>query len=305
MQINKTQKYFYLLVSFILLMLTMLGSWWLVLVFRLADQLKAINSPLSQSRLVNMIQWEGATFLILVILLTGVILYIYFQDNKKTSALQAFFSSLTHELKTPLASMRLQSEVIQDYINELSLSNKEKEKITKYSNRLLHDSMRLENQLDTHLQLSRVERDAILNLNQIDLADFTQSEIKRYQDQLPIKFHGSDNKCLVRVDDFALKTIIRNLIENSLRHAKTQELLVTIELIEATENYSLKFSDNGSSYQGPQAPLGTLFFKHNSPSGSGIGLYLIKKLTTQMKGQFQVSTNPSFEVTLSFPKATA
>lgn len=283
----------------------MLGSWWLVLVFRLADQLKAINSPLSQSRLVNMIQWEGATFLILVILLTGVILYIYFQDNKKTSALQAFFSSLTHELKTPLASMRLQSEVIQDYINELSLSNKEKEKITKYSNRLLHDSMRLENQLDTHLQLSRVERDAILNLNQIDLADFTQSEIKRYQDQLPIKFHGSDNKCLVRVDDFALKTIIRNLIENSLRHAKTQELLVTIELIEATENYSLKFSDNGSSYQGPQAPLGTLFFKHNSPSGSGIGLYLIKKLTTQMKGQFQVSTNPSFEVTLSFPKATA
>ena len=89
-------------------MVFLLGSWWLYLVFKLANKLETLNHPLLEGNLVKMIKLEGLTFFIFLSILTVTLLYIYIQDHKKTISLQAFFSSLTHELKTPLASIKLQ-----------------------------------------------------------------------------------------------------------------------------------------------------------------------------------------------------
>ena len=131
MELNKTRSRFYLLISFSVMMLLLLGSWWLFLVFKLSNALEGITSQKPQGNLINMIKWEGTTFIVFLIILSITLLYIYFQDHKKTKALQAFFSSLTHELKTPLASIKLQSEVINDLLEDEALEKNTKEKFQK------------------------------------------------------------------------------------------------------------------------------------------------------------------------------
>ena len=60
------------------------------------------------------------------------------------------------------------------------------------------------------------------------------------------------------------------------------------------------YKDNGSSFTGDLNSLGNLFYKHNSPKGSGIGLYLVKNLMLQMKGRCEFLSQDSLTIELYF-----
>jgi signal transduction histidine kinase len=302
MQLNKTKNGFYILISVSVLMLLLLGSWWLYLVMKLASKLKDLNHPSIEGNLVSMIQWEGVTFFIFLIILTITLLYIYLSDHKKTRSLQAFFSSLTHELKTPLASIKLQSQVLLDHIDESSLPNSEKIFLNKYTTRLANDSLRLEDQLDKHLQLSRIERGAFLNLRSINLYNFIQNEIKRYTDFIEISVEINDTRSLIKADDFALQTVIRNLLENSIKHAHVDTIKCKFHTVREDDIIKLFYTDNGQSFTGDSSKLGELFYKHNSPQGSGLGLYIIKKLMYLMGGKPHISANENLIFELHFKR---
>src|SRR5690606_29195371 len=72
------------------------------------------------------------------------------RDRKRTRSIQAFFASLTHELKTPLTSIRLQAESIADPTNDDAFKRQLVE-------RLLADTSRLEAQVERSLELARLE----------------------------------------------------------------------------------------------------------------------------------------------------
>ena len=108
---------FYLSIIWIIVILLM-GAWWLYLMNYLSQQL--ISQGLEAPDIIRLTKWEGSTFLILIFLVTSTIYYYYYRIIQKNQAMQGFFASLTHELKTPLASIRLQGEVI----SEMALSQK-------------------------------------------------------------------------------------------------------------------------------------------------------------------------------------
>lgn len=297
------KNWYYYLISLTVAMLFLLGGWWLYLVFKLANKLSELNDPTLQGNLVSMVKWEGFTFIFLLLVLTSALVYIYLLDHKKTKALQAFFASLTHELKTPLASMRLQSEILNDTIENASLSDQSRKEITTYTNRLISDSIKLEDQLDNHLQLSRVERGSALNLRVLDLHEFTQREIERNYLLKPFIKIESISETSVMADDYALQTIIRNLMENTLLHNKNVEKVhITIKSIGSSLVFT--YDDQGPQFAGEANKLGKLFYKHDSPQGSGIGLYLIKKLMRQMGGDFQIKSSPNLTFHLHFRRSS-
>jgi len=278
----------------------MLGGWWLYLVFKLANKLSVLNHPSIEGNLIRMIQWEGLTFFIFLLVLTITFLYIYIQDYNKTKSLQAFFASLTHELKTPLASMKLQSQVITDLVDNLG-EHDFKVKLQKYTKRLSDDSLRLEDQLDNHLQLSRLERNAPLNLREIQIGDFIKQEVKRYEDLVTIEIREENPDIKIKADDFALQTIFRNLIENSITHVKNSPVTIVCEIIQDDDFIKIEYSDNGAAFTGLTSKLGELFYKHNSPKGSGIGLYLMNTLTKKMHGQMKITSHPNLVFSFHFP----
>ncbi|MBT4791140.1 MAG: HAMP domain-containing histidine kinase [Halobacteriovoraceae bacterium] len=280
-------------------MLLLLGSWWLYLVFTLTYQLEDLNHPLIEGNLLNMIKWEGLSFFFFLIFLSFTLLYLHIQDHRKTKALQAFFSSLTHELKTPLASMKLQTEVLVDHLMHLDINNEEKDIITKYTSRFLNDNARLEDQLDSHLQLSRVERHAPVNLTPIQLHNFLKTEVKRFPSDILFDFSQLSDEVVIMADEFALKTIIRNLIDNSIKHARVSPLKISITS-KITDKVVISYTDNGDSFTGEPKELGQLFYKHNSPMGSGIGIYIIKKLMQQMQGSCAIKAKSQVSYLLEF-----
>ena len=87
-----------------------LGLWWLFLLLEISGEL--------DRNLIRMVVWEGMAFLLLLFFISATLCYFYLQNLKKGRSLASFFAALTHELKTPLASIRLQAEVIGEGLAE-------------------------------------------------------------------------------------------------------------------------------------------------------------------------------------------
>jgi len=297
MELDKTKNWPYYLLGFSILFIIVLGGWWLYLVFTLAIKLKEMDSPILQGNLVMMVQWEGVTFLTITIFVAVSVLYVFYQDNKKSRSTQLFYASLTHELKTPLASMRLQSQVLTDLVKSINCDQSQTQKIEKYSKRLEEDSIRLEDEIDRHLQLSRIDLSKDLNIEAINLSLLLKEITSRYG----LEFEINNGDFNVLADQSATMMIFKNLIENTLRH-QSDSKRVSITLNEQDEYIKVTYNDHGKRFEGETQNLKKLFYKHNSPKGSGIGLYLINKLMHKQTGKFIIHNNDHLVFDLFFKK---
>lgn len=297
MDVNKTRNWFYGLTLLWVIMLLGLGSWWLYLVFKLHNTLSELNIPElgSQSRFLNMMKWEGSFFFIFLVLLGGSLLIMYYRDMKKSKAMQGFFSSLSHELKTPLASMRLQAEVIKDLIEDESHSHDQLANLTK---RLIEDTHKLESELEKSLQLSRIEQDARMTLVPVSLERFLKRQ-EKLQTPLKVDLEISEDAKEILADELSLNMIFRNLFENTLRHNK-EASRVLIKARKSGQFVEILYDDFGKKFAGDLSHLGDLFYKYNSSKGSGIGLYLIKNLMRKMHGHFEILNDDRLKFCLSF-----
>lgn len=274
-----------------LTVLLCIGAWWIYLMLNF----ETILTSLDKISFSKMLFWEGSTFIVLLILLSGSLLLLYLKDQKKTKALQDFFASLTHELKTPLASIKLQGDVISEIIEA-----KNDPQLIKLVNRLTSDTIKLETQMDKILQLSRIERGGELNLTNIKLVPFIKAIAKNWQNELDVKISTSREKIEILADEFALELIFKNLFENTKNHSNSKN--INIEINEKNNQVHISYSDFGT-FHGDAKKLATLFYKYNSSKGSGIGLYLSKKLTKKMNGQFNIINNESLSFELIYQKA--
>jgi signal transduction histidine kinase len=288
MAINKTRSWVYILSSVWVVLLLGIGSWWLYL---------TINLVGADARFVNMMKWEGGFFIGALVLLGLSLFGMYMRDLRRSKAMQAFFSSLSHELKTPLASMKLQAEVIKDMIEDESHSH---DQLSALTGRLIQDTHKLESELEKALQLSRIEQDAPLSLGPFSLERY----LKSYQKKLPVQLELKlDPDALeVMADEFAVNMIFRNLFENTFRHRPTSAM-IEISSRRLLDRVEIVYDDHGKRFAGDLTKLGEIFYKHNSSQGSGIGLYLIRHLMRKMNGQLSIDNSERLKFILSF-KAT-
>lgn len=270
------------------LVLFLIGAWWVYLLMHYEN----ILAHTERLRITKMIIWESGSFLILLLLLSISFLILYLKDQRKTKSLQAFFASLSHELKTPLASIRLQSEVI----NEI-LASKNDPTLDKLSSRLIEDTGKLETQMDKILQLSRIERGGELNLTSLKLIPFIKNVAKKLGNGLIIDIDSQNPDVSIIADEFALELIIKNLLENTRIHTRSKD--VKIKITESNNDVLVTYQDQGE-FKGDRTKLGTLFYKFNSSKGSGIGLYLTNKLLYKMKGELKISGDKNLIFNLRF-----
>lgn len=275
------------------LLLLMLGVWWVYLIVHFEEILSKVDPP----RVTKMLAWEGGTFIFLLILISGTLVGLYLKDQKRTKALHLFFSSVTHELKTPLASIKLQGEVLTEMLDQ-----KNDPALIKLLRRLVHDTSKLEAQMDNLLQLSRLERGGNLNLTSVKLLPFVKNIAKKFSEYegFKVEIDSKANDIAVLVDEFALELIIKNLFENTKRHSKSTNVFINVTTMKNEVHFA--YSDGGT-FSGDKEKLATLFYKHDSIKGSGIGLYLIRKLLEKMEGGISFETNPNLVFNLRFKKS--
>jgi signal transduction histidine kinase len=191
--------------------------------------------------------------------------------------------------------MRLQSEVIHETLNQEKISE-----LKTLSERMIEDAVRLENELDKILQLSRVQLGGRLSLGPIKFPSFLHEVLESEVDLPLIKLDGPAVE--LQADRFALTLIYRNLIDNSRKHAKSEKIEITHSWQVHAEEVRFSFTDNGAPFEGEINKIGKLFYKFQSTQGSGIGLYLARKLIEAHGGKFFVSATPQLKIEWTLPR---
>ena len=268
--------------------------WWATVIERQAHsiaQLEALNGAgheliaAQAARTRVMLVGESSSFLALLLIISLLLAWLYWREHRRARSMQAFFASVTHELRTPLTSIRLQAEAIAEGEQRIELAH-----------RLLEDSNRLESQIDKTLELARIEGGGPLSEQSIPLHAWLTRALAgiaaSHGERLDLRAHVDASVPPVSADSGALQMIIRNLVENSVRHSGIEPVSVRLTASQRDDFVVLEYHDNGTGIVGDRARLGRLFARGANSSGAGVGLYLVRRLMQRMRGKAKFNTAP-------------
>jgi signal transduction histidine kinase len=293
-----------LLASLWIVLVMVLGAGWVVLVINQAHQISELQALTGSADSTVAAQWastrrrvigESAVFLMLLLAVSTLLAWLYWRENRRARAMQAFFAAVTHELRTPLTSMRLQAEAIAEGDQRAELAR-----------RLLEDSSRLESQIDKTLELARIEGGGPLAEQSVPLRgwlDRTLAAIAAAHGerlQLQVQLDGALPPILA--DAAAVQIILRNLVENSVRHAGRERVAVQVAARGSGDQVLIDYHDDGEGTAVPPRELGRMFGRGAASAGTGVGLYLVCALMQRMGGQasFFSAVGKGFRAELRF-----
>ena len=288
---RRTRLFAVLAAAWIVLVLS-LGAWWITLVIRQAHRIGELQSLAGIDHSAVAAEWastrrmvigESSVFLLLLAAVTAMLAWLYWRESLRARGMQAFFAAVTHELRTPLTSIRLQAEAIAEGDQRVELAR-----------RLLEDSNRLESQIDKTLELARIEGGGPLAEQSVPLRgwlDRTLAAIAAAHGQrLDLKVDIDGALPPILADAAAVQMILRNLVENSVRHAGMERVQVRLTARASGNQVLLEYGDNGTGTAVPPRDLGRLFGRGSGSSGAGVGLYLVRTLMRRMGGRAEFSS---------------
>ena len=277
-----------------LILQIVLVMWWATVIGRQAQQIAALESVQGGGAGLAAAQWsrtrlmlvgESASSLALLLAVSLLLAWLYWREHRRARSMQAFFASVTHELRTPLTSIRLQAEAIAE--------GEQREELAR---RLLEDSHRLESQIDKTLELARIEGGGPLREQAIPLQSWLEHALvdiaQAHGAALDVRAHLDAGLPPVQADAAALQMILRNLIENSVRHGGVSPVSVRLTASLRAPHLVLEYQDNGRGVAVGAGALGRLFGRGPRSGGAGVGLYLVRRLMQRMGGQARFDTAP-------------
>lgn len=230
----------------------------------------------------RMFAWEGS-ILIAAVLIGGVALIVFtYRDQKRHQRLRFFFSTFSHDIKTSIARLRLQAEVLEE---DLHGNNNPVMK------RLIQDIQRLDLQLENSLLLANVENVPLLR-EQVSLNNLFASLRNEFAD---LSFE-IEKEAHIQGDRRALLSVFRNLLQNALLHGKASTVRIKVRAINS-HRLELIVEDDGLGFKGSLEKLGSEILISTDSRGNGIGLLITKRLLAKMKGdiQFASKENSGFQ----------
>jgi len=243
------------------------------------------------------IQWlilfEGC-FLMLLILAGVYVIFVYWNKQNRLNQMQSnFVSSVSHELKSPLASIQL-------YLETLKYQKVSKEEEKGFVETMLLDTQRLSGLIDNILESSKADPTSMaLQFQSVNLGDFLQDVVKGYKRQFEEKQCLLDLKLdsspVLSIDKRALRMVFNNLISNALRYSPGGSLL-NIHLHQTEKYWEVNFEDQGIGFD--KKDMKKIFRKFyrvqnndtQNIEGAGLGLFISNEIVKNHKGRLKVSS---------------
>jgi len=251
--------------------------------------------------------------IILLLILSGGFYSLYILGVKQlvlARQQQDFVSAVSHELKTPLTSIRMYGEMLRE-----GWTTEEKRK--QYYDYIYDESERLTRLINNVLQLARMTRNELpVNLKSCTIAELLDntcskinSQVERAEFTLKLSCDEEIREKTLLVDaDYFIQVII-NLVDNAIKFsAKSDKKQIDIQC-KALRNNKIEFTirDYGPGIDKDQLrKIFNLFYRSENELtretvGTGIGLSLVKQLITSMYGKVDVvNKDPGIEFQITF-----
>lgn len=252
-------------------------------------------------------------FLVGITILSFVLLYRNLLKQQRLAELKnEFISNITHELKTPIATVGVAIEALKSF-NAIHDPQRTKEYLDISQNEL----QRLNLLVDKVLKLSMFEKKEIdlkyemLNLKDVldEVVASLRLQIEKHHAQVLVNCKGD---CTLQADRLHLLSVIFNLLDNALKYSKGNPV-IKIDLEEKENSIVMKVADNGIGILPEyQDKVFDKFFRiphgdtHNA-KGYGLGLSYVAHVVTKHKGTIDVESKPGegTTFTISLPKKSA
>jgi two-component system, OmpR family, phosphate regulon sensor histidine kinase PhoR len=218
---------------------------------------------------------------LIFVVLTGISLaYIYYQKTLDLFRLQHnFIYNFTHELKTPVTSLKI-------YLETFTKHNLETKDIKKYSGYMLEDINKLTENINSILNLAKIESRSygseLTNESPTLLVeDFCEKNAKLFHNCRIVIDDPKTENFICPVNIFLFEMLLMNIISNAIKYNESENPVVKISFHYLKHTILIKFIDNGIGIE--KKEIRKVFRKFyqtkrgekGEVEGSGLGLYLV------------------------------
>ncbi len=247
----------------------------------------------ANAKRMPMILGEGSVFLI--ILLVGI--YFFQRTIKKESEFhqqqQNFLLSVTHELKSPLAAIKL---VLQTLVKR-DLTKDKRDQLIGNS---IEDVGRLDDLVENMLLATRIENNSysypkeLFDFSELvksifDRAIITSENTRNFQQQI-------EEKIVIMGDRFALGSLINNILENAIKYSPNAAL-VQVQLYQQSNKIFFIVADQGVGIaDSERQKIFQKFYRSGNEltrqnKGTGLGLFIVEQVAKNHQAKVVVSNN--------------
>ncbi len=269
-----------------------------------------LNSPgalLLQFPSKNKIVWGGLWKILLLSLLFisvilgcfGYTINVIFKQKKLSEMKTDFINNMTHEFKTPIATISLAS----DSITNASIINNP-DKIRRFAEIIKQENKRMNGQVEKVLQMALIERDTLrLNLTAVNLHEIITQALGNISLQVEKK-EGivSENlkaeRPVVEADMNHISNVINNLLDNANKYSP-EKPDITISTRNVSNGVEVTVSDKGIGMtKEAKKKIFEKFYRVHTGNvhdvkGFGLGLSYVKTMITAHKGSIEVKSEPN------------
>jgi signal transduction histidine kinase len=249
---------------------------------------------------------SSALLTLFIVFTFGLTLFIIFRQKILSEMKSDFVNNMTHELKTPISTISLASQMLGDKSIPETSKN-----LTRISDIISQESKRLSHQVEKVLQMAALDKGNLnLQLKETDfhllIESITGNFILQIENKggLLIPSLHADN-CMVMVDPTHMSNVISNLLDNAVKYCnKSPEIF--IETRNRDNMLAISVRDNGIGIsksnqkrifdQFYRVPTGNI---HNV-KGFGLGLNYVKKIIEEHKGIISVESEPGIGTQFTF-----
>lgn len=250
-----------------------------------------VQFPFLQANLLSQMGiWGFSSAVLLVVILFFVYTLLAILKQKRLSEVQKdFINNMTHEFKTPIATIAISSEVLKN--PDIS---KEPGRLLKYATVIENESNRLKQQVERVLQMAQLDEKKIeLSVETFDINELLKDVVKncslnlKESGKVELKLNGAQHT--ITGDKLHLTNVVNNLIDNAVKYNNNEPQII-VRTYNKKNLFCIEVEDNGMGIASEnhnkiferfyRVPTGNV---HNV-KGFGLGLNYVKLIVEAHKG---------------------
>ncbi len=238
----------------------------------------------------------SSVVLLLVIVFFAYTLFVILKQKRLSEIQKDFINNMTHEFKTPIATIAVSTEVLKDpnIIHQ-------PERLLNYTAIIEKENTRLKQQVERVLQMARLDKEDIgLKKESVDVHQLIEDSIRHTSMSLQeksgrIRIELSAIDYELKADKLHLTNAFNNLIDNAIKYCKTIPEII-VRTVNANDGIVVEITDNGIGIgQENQKRVFQKFYRVptgnvHDVKGFGLGLSYVKTVVESHKGKISLQS---------------